>query len=150
MASGTQPVQKDDVQDDTKRSRTLTEEGEELYETNRAKFLAKVSRSWREVEKVLTSASDCPTDMKSSTMLEHRLVTSQDKYFFDSKDYVDFLYRASTEVSKTEIDKHIAERDKNKDILINVFDQIATAKQKALETLTVASEHRSVIFKAWI
>ena len=147
MASGTQPVQKDDIQDDTKRSRTLTEEGEELYETNRAKFLAKVSRSWRELEKVLTSASDCPTDMKSLTMLEHRLVTTQDKYFFDSKDYVDFLYRASTEVSKTEIDKHITERDKNKDILTNVFDQIAAAKQKALETLTVASEHRSVVSK---
>ena len=60
---------------------------------------------------------------------------------------MDFLYRASTEVSETEINKHITERDKNKDILINVFDQIAAAKQKALETLTVASEHRSVVSK---
>ena len=92
MASGTQPVQKDDVQADTKRSHTLTEEGKELYETNRAKFFNKVFRSRRDVEKVLTSASDCPTDIKSLTRLEHGLVTAQDEYFFHSKDYVDFLY----------------------------------------------------------
>ncbi|CAC5385276.1 unnamed protein product [Mytilus coruscus] len=94
----------DETDIDAPRLRTLTEAGLSLYEKRKEKHLARIAKSWDNVEIIIDSVGSLPDEIKSVKEAEADFYEFVDNYETLSENYIDFLTRARTEDSFTERD----------------------------------------------
>lgn len=94
----------DETDIDAPRLRTLTEAGVSLYEKRKEKHLARIAKSWDNVEIIIDSVGSLPDEIKSVKEAEADFYEFVDNYETLSENYTDFLTRARTEDSFTERD----------------------------------------------
>ena len=124
----------------TRRLRTLTEKGIEIFENSEKEFCSKLEATWHDIDFLLESVS-APSSEQALSNIHSEVTELYGKYCRLSTEYVDFLLQTNTRDSLKGVNSHKAMAEVLKGIVDRAHRQISNMKQQNLET---SSRHSSV------
>ncbi|XP_046585211.1 uncharacterized protein LOC124292203 [Haliotis rubra] len=128
--------------DGEKRLRTMTERGEQMYETIRDRHLSKIDESWNS----LGLQINCDVDILSLRREERDLMKRTDYFYTLCTAYQMFLERNNTSMSRNDLQDFLLDFDERRDFIEEARTTVDNAIQKQLETVSdqVKKEQMSV------
>ena len=121
---------------DTRRTKTLTPKGDEIYRINFSKHYSQTEKIWNDVRQNLQVDIESINNLSVSESKEHRLSEKWKHYTLISSKFKEFLLQTSTEYSLTEYETFNTATDNNITLIEEMFEKIESRLQNIIESQT--------------
>jgi hypothetical protein len=121
---------------DTRRTKTLTPKGNDIYRINFSKHYSQTEKIWNDVRQNLQVDIESINNLSVSESKEHRLSEKWKHYTLISSKFKEFLLQTSTEYSLTEYETFNAATDNNITLIEEMFEKIESRLQNIIESQT--------------
>jgi hypothetical protein len=121
---------------DTRRIKTLTPKGNELYRINFSKYYSQTEKIWNDIRQNLQVDIESINNLSVLESKEHRLFEKWKHYTSIASKFKEFLLQTSTEDSLTEYKAFNAATDNNITLIEEMFEKIESSRQNIIESQT--------------
>jgi hypothetical protein len=121
---------------DTRRIKTLTPKGNELYRINFSKYYSQTEKIWNDIRQNLQVDIESINNLSVLESKEHRLSEKWKHYTSIASKFKEFLLQTSTEDSLTEYEAFNAATDNNITLIEEMFEKIESRRQNIIESQT--------------